>query len=235
VFLYTLLRCTAASKKLPRARRGGLAFGHGGSSRAKAQAKSCCVVVSCRWCSLLRSAPAFSSSVPFTHAMVNGVAVTRRPATDATKHARKAQFLLSLMLNIEVIHEDLNHDEALLATLCCAWTRNHYTCCSSPQIPRMRNMYTKTKYSPRTKWLLFTMLQVIATHEDLPHAVAMPKLSFCAWLHTPMPYILLQPQPEYHAGELHAQTRQLCKQAHTTTKELSSPMPSQAKTIDENR
>jgi hypothetical protein len=66
--------------------------------------------------------------------MMDGVAAALRPATNATEHTREAQFLLSPMLHIEAIHEDLNHDEGLLAMLCCVWTGNHYMYSSSAQI-----------------------------------------------------------------------------------------------------
>jgi hypothetical protein len=151
VSLCPRLQRAAASTQLSMAPRGGLASGHGGPSRTQSQAVSCLVVVSCCWRSLSKKAPASCRSVPFTHAMVDGVAATPGPATNATEHARKAQFLLSPMLHLEVIHADLAQDEALLAMVCFAWTCYHYMHSSSAQIPRVRDMYTETKYPPRAQ------------------------------------------------------------------------------------
>jgi len=97
--------------------------------------------------------------------------------------------------------------------------------------------YTKIEHPARAPLFTITMLRVEIMHEDLYHEVTMPILPImlcCVCLHIPMPYVVLQlPSLKHHASELHTQTRQTCTQAYTTTKELSSPMSSLAKTIDE--
>jgi hypothetical protein len=188
VSVYSVPACRRVKAALEGAARRA-ASGHGDSSRTQAQAISCLVVVSCCRRSLWKKAPASWSSVPFTHAMVDGVAATSRPTTNATEHACKAQFLLSPMLHVEVVHEDLNHDEALLAMLCFAWTCNHYMPSSSAQIPRVRNMYTKVQHPLKVQSLPSTMLHVGTKHEHLLQTVIMLAKLCCASIHIPMPYI----------------------------------------------
>lgn len=118
----------------------GLGSGHGGRSRTQAQAVSCLVVSwSCR--SLSRRSSASCSGLPVTHAMVDGLAAPTtaqppRPVVTVTE-GNSAQFLLSPMLHVEVMQEDLDHGEALLPMICCAWSRSNYMPSSSAQTPRV--------------------------------------------------------------------------------------------------
>lgn len=128
------------SQSSSRGRRGGLAPGHGGRSRTQAQAVSCLVVSwSCR--NLSRRISAFCSGVPVIHAMVDGLTVPTtaqppRPVVTVTEGI-PAQFLLSPMLHVEVMQEDLDHVEALLPVICCAWSRSNYMPSSGAHILRV--------------------------------------------------------------------------------------------------